>query len=114
MPLLGAVVSAAGLCVTAITHSQPARSNAAMGKAKHYVEEHYEDDDLIPDPQVWKMFGITDMTGWRWTRDPKLGFPPAIKILSRNYRSKRQLEAFKKRMMDEALKNRNRKQVEGV
>jgi hypothetical protein len=23
---------------------------------------------LVPDPQVWREFGVTPMTGWRWTQ----------------------------------------------
>jgi hypothetical protein len=37
-------------------------------------------DMLVPDPVVWREFGISSMTGWRWSNDPKLGFPPPIKI----------------------------------
>jgi hypothetical protein len=35
-------------------------------------------DELVPDPQIFKEFGITSMTGWRWDHDPKmaeLGWP---------------------------------------
>ena len=52
-------------------------------------------DQLVPDPQVWKEFGVSPMTGWRWTKDPKLGFPPLIKINTRNYRSRAALDNFK-------------------
>jgi hypothetical protein len=54
-------------------------------------------DELVPDPVVWREFGISSMTGFRWTHDPELGFPPIIKIRDRNYRSRRALEAFKQR-----------------
>jgi hypothetical protein len=37
------------------------------------------------------------MTGWRWTRDAQLDFPPVIKIRERNYRRRRAIEAFKMR-----------------
>ena len=37
-------------------------------------------DTLVPDPRVWQELGVTPMTGWRYTRDPKLNFPPPIKI----------------------------------
>jgi hypothetical protein len=60
-------------------------------------------DELVPDPQVWKEFGVTSMTLYRWTNDPDLGFPPAIKIRKRNFRSRRALEAFKRRMVARAL-----------
>ena len=43
------------------------------------------------------------ITGWRWTRDPELNFPPPIKIRNRCFRSRRALEAFKERMLRETL-----------
>jgi hypothetical protein len=64
-------------------------------------------DYLVPDRQVWKEFGVTPMTGWRWTHDPELGFPPAIHINGRNYRSRQQLEAFKARLIAEALQSKS-------
>ena len=65
-----------------------------------------EGDYLVPDPQVEREFGVTSMTIWRWTRDPELGFPPAIQIKNRNYRSRQQLEAFKSRLLAEAIGSR--------
>jgi len=55
-------------------------------------------DEFVPDPQVLAEFGITAMTAWRWDHDPELaelGWPPPIKIRSRNFRSRRHLERFK-------------------
>ena len=63
-------------------------------------------DELIPDPAVWKEFSITSMTGWRWTHDAELDFPPPIKICNRCYRSRRALEAFKQRMTRQAIEQR--------
>lgn len=63
-------------------------------------------DDLVPDPQVWREFGVTPMTGYRWTHDPVLGFPPAIKIRTRNFRSRRAIDEFKQRLMQEAVAKR--------
>jgi hypothetical protein len=63
-------------------------------------------DELVPDPQVWDEFGICAMTGWRWSRDPELKFPPPIKIRTRNFRSRRMLEDFKQRMLHLALAGR--------
>ena len=63
-------------------------------------------DELVPDPQVWKELGITPMTLWRYTHDVELNFPPAIKIRTRNFRSRRQLEAFKERLLRDALARR--------
>jgi hypothetical protein len=63
----------------------------------------HDPDTLVPDPEVWKEFGVTSMTLHRWTNDPDLGFPPAIKIRRRNFRSRRLLEAFKRRLIARAL-----------
>jgi hypothetical protein len=51
-------------------------------------------------------FGITEMTMYRWDRDPNLGFPPKIKIRKHNFRSRRQLEEFKTKMLSQAIKDR--------
>jgi hypothetical protein len=57
-------------------------------------------DQLVPDPIVAQEFGgITLMTLYRWTNDPELGFPPPIKIRTKNFRSRRALEDFKARMI---------------
>jgi predicted DNA-binding transcriptional regulator AlpA len=63
-------------------------------------------DTLVPDPEVWRELGVTSMTGWRYTRDPKLNFPPPIKIRNRNFRSRRMLEEFKRRLVQAALSER--------
>jgi predicted DNA-binding transcriptional regulator AlpA len=67
-----------------------------------------EADHLVPDPQVEKEFGVTSMTVWRWDNDPELGFPLPILIRGRKYRSRKELESFKQRLMSEALKKRKR------
>ena len=60
-------------------------------------------DELVPDTAVTKEFNVTLMTLWRWTNDAELGFPPAIKIRSRNYRSRRAIDEFKARMLQRGL-----------
>jgi predicted DNA-binding transcriptional regulator AlpA len=70
-------------------------------------------DELVPDPQVWKEFSISAMTLWRWNQDPALNFPPPIKIRNRNFRSRRELEAFKERMVRIAFEARGRKAAKG-
>jgi hypothetical protein len=62
-----------------------------------------KNETLVPDPVVCREFGIVSMSLWRWTRDPELNFPPAIRIRGRNFRSRRQLEAFKERMIRAAI-----------
>ena len=57
-----------------------------------------EHDELVPDPQVQREFGLTAMTFWRWDHDKALieaGWPPPIRIRNRKFRSRRALEAFK-------------------
>jgi hypothetical protein len=64
-------------------------------------------DILVPDPVVWREFNVTSMTGSRWTKDPTLNFPPPMKINGRNFRSRRQLEEFKARILREAIAARS-------
>lgn len=66
-------------------------------------------DEFVPDPKVWAELGVSAMTGWRWTNDPSLGFPPAIKIGRRNYRSRHALEAFKAAAIRKAIAARDEK-----
>jgi predicted DNA-binding transcriptional regulator AlpA len=75
-----------------------------------YIEERIDNesvDSLVPDPQVWRELGISSMTGWRWTHDASLNFPPAIKIRNRCFRSRRMLEEFKSRMLRQAIAERD-------
>jgi hypothetical protein len=62
---------------------------------------------LVPDPQVWREFGVTPMTGWRWTHDKALNFPQPIKIRNRCFRSRPQIEEFKERMMRQGVRRRS-------
>lgn len=66
-----------------------------------------EPDQLVPDPVVCKEIGVTSMTLWRYDHDPELNFPAAIKIRSRNFRSRRLLEAWKTRMLRRAIEQRD-------
>lgn len=64
-------------------------------------------DQLVLDTNVAKEFGgVSLMTLYRWTKDPRLGFPPPIKIRTKNFRSRRALEEFKTRMMRNAIGQR--------
>jgi predicted DNA-binding transcriptional regulator AlpA len=62
-----------------------------------------EPDSLVPDPVVWDECGVTKMTGWRWTNDKKLNFPPPIKIRNRCFRSRRLLEEWKADLLRKAI-----------
>lgn len=52
--------------------------------------------ELVPDSVVKRELGVSLMTLWRWSHDPKLKFPRAKKIRERNYRDRRELEAWKR------------------
>ena len=56
-------------------------------------------DNLVPDAQVGRDLGLGRMALWRWTHDQNLNFPAPIKIRGRNFRSRRALEEFKRRMI---------------
>jgi hypothetical protein len=68
----------------------------------------HESIGLVPDCEVLKEFDITPMTLWRWDRDPKLDFPPAIYIRKRKFRERKKLEEFKKRMIRLATAGRKK------
>jgi hypothetical protein len=61
---------------------------------------------LVPDPVVCREFGVTPMTLYRWSHDPELNFPPAVKIKERNFRVRRLLETFKGDLLRKALAGR--------
>jgi hypothetical protein len=67
-------------------------------------------DTLVPDPMVAQEFGdVTLMTLYRWDHDPKMiaqGWPPPVKIRKRNHRSRRALDAFKQKLVTQAVKDR--------
>ena len=64
-------------------------------------------DEWVPDPQVCREFNISSMTLWRWDMDPQLGFPPPVRIRQRKFRSRSALEAFKRRLLANAIKKRS-------
>ncbi len=50
---------------------------------------------LVSAYTVRKMFGgVSDMTLWRWLKDPDVGFPKPIRIARRRYWRLAELEAF--------------------
>lgn len=64
---------------------------------------------LVRDAEVRVEFDLSDMGLWRWDHDEelrKLGWPPPIVIRGRKYRSKEALDAFKKKLIDQAIANR--------
>lgn len=56
-------------------------------------------DVLLTSAAVRKMMGdVSDMTLWRWGKDPALNFPDPIRIKNRKYWELGDLAEFKKRM----------------
>ena len=56
------------------------------------MQDHRE---FLPAGQVRARYGgISDMSLWRWGRDPKLGFPAPIKIHKRRYWKLSDLQAW--------------------
>ena len=57
-------------------------------------------DQLVPDRKAREeLGGISAMSLWRWDRNPGLGFPPAIRLNGRKYRSRAALDEFKQRLI---------------
>jgi predicted DNA-binding transcriptional regulator AlpA len=42
-------------------------------------------EQFLPARHVWQRYSISDMTLWRWLRNPELGFPQPIKIGRHRY-----------------------------
>jgi hypothetical protein len=65
-----------------------------------------EPDTWVPDSQVCRELSLTKMSLWRYTRDPELDFPPAISVRGRNFRSRKLLERWKRKMLLRAIAQR--------
>ena len=59
-----------------------------------------DDDDLVPASVVKRENGgISDMTIWRWQRDPRIQFPPPDLVLNgRRYWKRRTLRQHRQRI----------------
>ena len=75
-----------------------------------------EYDSLVPDTLVAVELGVSTMTVWRWDNEDAdadavaaLGWPPPVVYRRRKFRSRQALEAFKKNLLDRAVKERGRK-----
>jgi predicted DNA-binding transcriptional regulator AlpA len=77
------------------------RTEASDGESE---DDSGEPDSLVPDAQVAKELGTSVMGLWRRTNDPDDDFPAPIKIRSRNFRSRKALEAYKTRKLKEAMR----------
>jgi hypothetical protein len=59
-----------------------------------------DDEDLVASPVVKRESGgISDMTLWRWTRDPRIQFPkPDLIINGRKYWKRKTLRQHRQRI----------------
>jgi hypothetical protein len=46
------------------------------------------------------------MTLWRWDQDPTPNFPPPVRIRQRKFRHRSELEAWKRRLLADAIEQR--------
>jgi predicted DNA-binding transcriptional regulator AlpA len=83
------------------TRQDNSRTEASDGEGE---DDSGEPDSLVPDAQVAKELGTGVMGLWRRTNDPDDDFPAPIKIRSRNFRSRKALEAYKARKLREAMR----------
>jgi hypothetical protein len=66
-------------------------------------------DQFVADPDVARELGVSLMTLWRYDRSAELaemGWPAKVAMRKRNFRSRQQLEAFKKKMLKRAMAER--------
>ena len=79
------------------------------GKPAQQANDDAELDSLVPDAQVCiELGGISKMTlNRRDNYDP--AFPALIKVNGRNFRSRRQLEAYKARLLHEAARQKDKR-----
>jgi hypothetical protein len=100
---------------TAAVAIERADAHADNPKSKHCKTA--VPDRLVPDSIAKaELGGVSNMTWWRWQRDAhmaELGFPVAIVLRARTYRSRAELEAFKARLMREAITARSQPQRRG-
>ena len=52
--------------------------------------------EFIPAPKVLERYGVSDMTLWRWLKDPALGFPRPVYIGRFRYFRISELDAWER------------------
>lgn len=56
-----------------------------------------ENRTYLPRRKLLGRYGVTEMTLWRWERDPLLGFPPPVVINSKKFFDVDELEAWERK-----------------
>jgi predicted DNA-binding transcriptional regulator AlpA len=55
-----------------------------------------ENEEFVPSGQLRaELGGISDMTLWRWLKDPKLNFPQPVQIRNRRYWRRSEINGWK-------------------
>jgi hypothetical protein len=57
------------------------------------------DDEYLTGVEVERRYKRSPQTRQRWSKDPELGFPKAMKIKNKLFYRKSEIEAFERRMM---------------
>jgi predicted DNA-binding transcriptional regulator AlpA len=61
-------------------------------------------DNLLTTAQLrTRLGGVSEMTIWRYERDPKLGFPKPLRIKRRKYWRVRDIETFEARLAGDTV-----------
>jgi hypothetical protein len=55
--------------------------------------------EYLPAPAVQARYAVSDVTLWRWCRDPKLRFPKAFLVNRRRFFKRAELEMWEHSMM---------------
>jgi hypothetical protein len=71
------------------------------------IQQDEKPDEFVPDPIVQRELNKSRWSLIRYENDPAMGFPPCIYIKGKKHRSRRALEAFKRRLVEESLERRN-------
>jgi hypothetical protein len=71
------------------------------------AQQDNQPDEFVPDPIVQRELNKSRWTLIRYENDPDMGFPPCIYLKGKKHRSRKALEEWKKRMVEEALQQRN-------
>lgn len=61
------------------------------------MADHVSPDPLIPAKELREIFGVSDMTIWRWLDDKRLNFPRPIVVRRRRYWRKSDIAEFQAR-----------------
>ena len=83
------------------------RGSFTVSKNTKQPQQDEKPDELVPDRVVQRELNKSRWSLIRYENDPDMGFPPCIYIKAKKHRSRKALEAFKQRLVEESLERRN-------